>query len=454
MPQNTKLKILLVEDDLSLQKSLMLTLGRSGHAVEAAGDGKSAQDKIISKDYDLVISDIRMPNSRVSGLDLLIYIKEHKPIPVILMTGFGALSEVEAADRKGADKFLSKPFTNAELTAGIAALFYSSAPLELPADLDPLYAKLGIDDFITGRQVKFDIFVRLSSEKYILIAHQGEDISPDRILIYKTKGIKYLYLKKDDFHKYLELNLTLSIAVRGNQNIDQAKKASLLRHTGEVFLESIYREEIDREAYEMAKLVAENSVEFLSSYSETLGLLTALNEHSDALYAHSLGVSLYSVMIAQGMGWNSAVTLMRISVLGLMHDIGKKEISREILDKPENNLSASEVSLLETHSQRSAEILARTGAPEDVIQAVLQHHENCQGTGYPARHRKNKIIPTARLLYVADKFCELVIKRPGVECLVPQAAIAKIENMYGEAIDPSFLTALKMSLKFKRAETA
>jgi putative nucleotidyltransferase with HDIG domain len=448
------LRILLAEDDERLQEALLGVLKSTGHEVELFSEGRSAQEAIMLKDFDLVISDIRMPLSRVSGIDLLVYIKKHKPLPVILMTGFSAVSDVEMADRKGADGFLSKPFFKEDLIAEIRKIFPEEPIAPVALDLDFEYSKLSIEDFLYGRSVQFDVFVRITKEKYVMVAHKGENIPEDRISTYKNKGLRFLYLRKADFQSYLEFNLTLSRAVRGNQKVSPEKRASLLRHTAEVFLEQIFNEEIDKEAFETARIVAENGVDFLSQYSDTLDLLSALNGHSDILYAHSLGVSMYAAMIARELKWNSVVSLMRLSVIGLMHDIGKKEIPREILDKPENSLTPEEIALIETHPQRGAAILARTGVPDDIVQAVYQHHENCIGTGYPSRYRKNKIIPTARLISVADEFCELTIRGKGRTPMAPATALAQMKILFGDGLDSQFVEALTSALKLKSQANA
>ncbi|MGZ3712409.1 MAG: HD domain-containing phosphohydrolase [Bdellovibrionota bacterium] len=447
MPQNF-LRILIVEDDEKLRESLSVVLSAAGHTVAVSADGSNARQRVMLERYDLVISDIRLPN-KLSGIDLLVYIKQHKPLPVILMTGFSALSEIEKADRMRADGFLEKPFKPEELLRLISALFGGDPEPVAELDLDKQFSQLGIDDFVMGKQVQFDVYLRLSKSKYVKLVHRGEEINRDRIIRMREKGVRHLFLASDDFQRYLELNLSLSAAVRGNRQVSGEKKASLLRHTAEVFLERIHREEIDEESFSTAKKVAENSVAFLAEYAETFNLLAALNAHSDALYAHSLGVSMYASMIAREMGWTAFATQQRISTIGLLHDIGKKEIPKELLVKPHNDRTPEEIALFETHSFRGAQILTRIGASEDMVQAVLQHHENCVGGGYPSHYRKNKIIPIARLLSVADEFCYLAIKNSEGPALPPAEAMRRLLCLNREALDPVFVNALGKALKLK-----
>src|SRR5690606_25994723 len=120
------------------------------------------------------------------------------------------------------------------------------------------------------------------------------------------------------------------------------------------------------------------SMELLVKDEQTFDLLSILNSHSDHLYAHSLGVSMYSVMIAKAMDWNSTAALFKLSFGGLMHDIGKKEISPEILNKSRASLSYKERQVLETHPVRGKEIMeSLKSAPSEVVAIVYEHHENC-----------------------------------------------------------------------------
>ncbi|MGZ3739525.1 MAG: response regulator, partial [Bdellovibrionota bacterium] len=217
MPQNF-LRILLVEDEESLRELLSAVLSAAGHTVAVSADGSNARQRVMLEPYDLVISDIRMPN-KYSGIDLLVYIKQHKPLPVILMTGYSALSEIEKAERMRADGFLEKPFKPEDLFRLISSLFGGSPEPVAELDLDKQFSQLGIDDFVMGKQVQFDVYLRLSKSKYVKLVHRGEEINRDRIIRMREKGVRHLFLASDDFQRYLELNLSLSAAVRGNRQV-------------------------------------------------------------------------------------------------------------------------------------------------------------------------------------------------------------------------------------------
>lgn len=107
------MSVLLVEDDTEFAASLELILRQHGIRVVIAADGKSAQNLAVDKKFDLVLSDISMPNG--GGMELLRFVQSTKKIPMVLMTGFPDSYSAKEAFAQGAKGFLTKPFKQADL---------------------------------------------------------------------------------------------------------------------------------------------------------------------------------------------------------------------------------------------------------------------------------------------------------------------------------------------------
>ncbi|MCU0276710.1 MAG: sigma-54 dependent transcriptional regulator [Acidobacteria bacterium] len=106
--------ILVVDDDHSLRNMLAFVLGKEGYQVEEAVSGLEALKKLKQGKYDLVISDIRMPD--LSGIELLKKIKTHDPeLPVIMITAYAATHDAIEAMKLGAEDYILKPFNLEEL---------------------------------------------------------------------------------------------------------------------------------------------------------------------------------------------------------------------------------------------------------------------------------------------------------------------------------------------------
>ncbi len=105
--------ILIVEDDELMRSFLMQILSEEGYRVAAAEDGKEGLAKVLSGDFDLVISDLRLP--KLSGLDLLREGRQEKPeTRWIIITAFGSIGNAVEAIKAGASDYLTKPFRDPE----------------------------------------------------------------------------------------------------------------------------------------------------------------------------------------------------------------------------------------------------------------------------------------------------------------------------------------------------
>ena len=105
--------ILVVEDDELMRSFLIQILRDEGYRVQSAEDGKEGLEKIRDGDFDLVVTDLKMP--KLSGIDLMRGIQKEKPdIRWIIITAFGSISNAVEAIKAGASDYLTKPFRDPE----------------------------------------------------------------------------------------------------------------------------------------------------------------------------------------------------------------------------------------------------------------------------------------------------------------------------------------------------
>lgn len=119
------MRLLLVEDDLRLMKSLTRALREAGYAVDSAGDGVEGLFKAESADYDVILLDVMLPG--LDGWAVLDRLRKTKSTPVLLLTARGATSDRVRGLDAGADDYLPKPFDLPELLARVRALIRRSS---------------------------------------------------------------------------------------------------------------------------------------------------------------------------------------------------------------------------------------------------------------------------------------------------------------------------------------
>jgi two-component system response regulator PfeR len=113
-------KLLLAEDDPRLRQDLEHHFLRRGFSVQACENGTQALNAIHQTHFDLMLLDIMLPG--VDGLSLLDELRRHQTVPVMLMSALGAEQDRISGFTRGADDYLPKPFSLAELDARVDAL--------------------------------------------------------------------------------------------------------------------------------------------------------------------------------------------------------------------------------------------------------------------------------------------------------------------------------------------
>ena len=125
------ISILVVDDELSMRQFLQILLKKEGYHVSTAINGVHALELAAKQDFDLVLSDIRMPD--MTGLQLLENLKKEKPdIPVILITAFASPDDAVTAMKNGAFDYITKPFNVEEIKKVIRAATKHSEDEDVP----------------------------------------------------------------------------------------------------------------------------------------------------------------------------------------------------------------------------------------------------------------------------------------------------------------------------------
>jgi len=437
-------KILLAEDDDFFRDALKSYLKSKGHHVDDAPNGKVARDILKLNDYDIMISDIQMPF--LNGIELLEWMKKEKPIPSIIMTGFSNIIETKSAYELGADEFLAKPFKNDDLNKAISNILKIKSPEPAAEHAQPgsQFCKVLIDEFVARPRIEFDVYVRLSDVKFVKIGYKGDQIPVEQIQKYKEKGVRYLHIHREDFGKLVGFNLEMAKIIAGNESISHEKKMNFMKYTGEVILEKAFVDGVDKESFDEARDFLSTSINIMTDSSESFDLLELLNSHSDHLYAHSIGVAMFAIMLARKLGFESSNVFFKLSMAGIFHDIGKKEIDRGVIEKSRIMLSQSERQLIETHTTRGKEILGSIkNIPSDVIQLVAEHHEDNIGQGYPRRLTKKDLHPLSRIMFLANIFAERTIRTNSEPGMPAVKALEQIKNIYGDRVDSQTFKALE-----------
>ena len=181
-------------------------------------------------------------------------------------------------------------------------------------------------------------------------------------------------------------------------------------------------------------------VQLVDSLNATIEAMSKTMEWRDPYTAgHQKKVALLSQAIARKLGWSDK-QIKGLYLAALVHDMGKIATPSEILTKP-SKLSDAEMALIHEHPQAGYDILKDIPFTWPIAQAVYQHHERLDGSGYPNGLSGDAIIPEARILAVADTIEAMSYHRPYRPALGLERALEQIKADAGIGLDSQVVNA-------------
>ncbi len=223
----------------------------------------------------------------------------------------------------------------------------------------------------------------------------------------------------------------------------------------DIWIESVISPELRAEGMENVrssnvdgcKGVAKKIVDQVLSKGSLMLDLTDLRCFDGYTYAHSVNVAVLACIVGFGLKLNEQA-LEQLVMAGLLHDLGKLVIPPEILNKPAR-LTGEEYEIMKTHSTLSYEIIReRWDISAQVKAAVLYHHENVDGSGYPSGIEGDGMTLFTRILHVVDVYDALVSKRPYKNPYSPYEACEYLMGAGGIMFDPKVVESLLMYVPF------
>lgn len=168
-----------------------------------------------------------------------------------------------------------------------------------------------------------------------------------------------------------------------------------------------------------------------------LDMLHCMREYDDATYVHSMNVALICNVMARWLRMSDE-EIRLATTAGLLHDIGKTQIPDEIIKKPAK-LTPAEYSIVKRHPQAGYEMLKKSKLDPHILNAVLMHHERCDGSGYPLGLSGGQLPTFAKMVSIADVYDAMTSARVYRGPLCPFKTIEIFEQEGLQKYDPHFI---------------
>lgn len=193
---------------------------------------------------------------------------------------------------------------------------------------------------------------------------------------------------------------------------EEFANAEVLHKEADIFIHKVIEDIAKGKSIDvkLAKEVVEECVNSILRIPDTFMLLTQLKNRDEYTAQHSLNVSIYAVAFGRYLNL-SYKKLNELGLCGMMHDLGKLKVPKEILYKP-GRLTPPEMHVMRKHTTWGRQLLMDgIGMPKEVIDVAHSHHERCDGKGYPRRLKQEQISPFARIVAIADTYDAITSNR-------------------------------------------
>jgi len=493
-PSTESPRILVVDDERVIREMLSDFLGLEGYVVRTVEDGVQALVELQRRSYNLVISDLKMPN--MNGLELIGKITELGiPVLTIIMTGYGTVETAIEAMKHGAYDYVLKPFRVEEVVHTV----------QRGLERQRLqHENLRLKDALSIYRISEAIATSLSVEKVI-------DLVLDAVLDAVNADVANLLLEQSNSNRRSEdppgpfieyarkvspnlpnpevappLNMSEVLPLFENDRPLLAHGARAHRFLGgppEKHLVSFCSIPLKLKgriigmlsAYSYTKGVkfsegqrkmlyvlgsrAAVSIENARLYESLLnsnrdlslanvsleenfrqtiiGFAHALEESDRYTRGHSERVSTYARLIAIGLGLSEA-QIETVVKVGLLHDVGKIGIRNDRLNKP-GKLTPEELAMFRSHPAKGKRILEPIPFMRDIVPGCYCHHEAWDGSGYPQGLTADSIPLIGRIVAVADAYDAMTTDRAYRQALPHAIACGELERCSGTQFDPEIV---------------
>lgn len=301
------------------------------------------------------------------------------------------------------------------------------------------YIKVRLNSLYANAPLPFDLYV-LVNNKQIHYLRAGQILKGEKIEKFESRAPDNFYLKQEDraaYKKYVQQMLN-------SDKLNAAEKAVILRESSLALVEELYESPDIERALTESKVIIQQFVDLMGSEPEAMSHLIGLSSHDFYTYTHSLDVGIYSLGLAQIVGFSPA-ELLEMGQGALFHDIGKRNVDIAIITK-DGPLNDVEWAQMQKHPEFGMVILSEHDASEAIRACCFEHHESESGNGYPQKLQAHEIHPMAKIIALTDTFDALTTQRSYNKPMKPTAAIDFMRTKLAGRYDEKMLRAMSEAL--------
>ncbi len=435
-----KPKILVVDDSAAMRRGLLVVLRKIDALITEAENGQDGLEKAIVGAFDLIITDVDMP--QMDGFTLCERLKSlhvTNTIPVVILSSHEQEADIEKGFQAGAAAYVTKTNAKDQLCGVVEKLLYKATQIRQ-------WMILVVDDSTVIREYVSKGF---HDEGFpVMTAPNGkaalkllETCKPDLIVSDLNMPEMDGMLFCQAVHAIPEFASIPFITMSSES--DRGKMRQLMQSGASAYIVKPFN--VDQVVILAEKLLSDHfrlllkDKERLETEQRLLlasisSLIQALEARDQYTKGHSDAVAGIVVGLAQKLD-STPQEIETLEIAARLHDLGKIGIPDAILLKP-GRLTDKEYENIKRHPIIGADILRPIPSLAKTLPVVLNHHERFDGKGYPEGLKGTQISLWARMTAVADIYHALTSERPYREPMPKDKALQIIRDVRGTQLCP------------------
>jgi HD-GYP domain-containing protein (c-di-GMP phosphodiesterase class II) len=250
------------------------------------------------------------------------------------------------------------------------------------------------------------LYSRTGPRKFEKLREAGEPYS-----ILALSALPEVWIRDEDIHKF-RLHVEALFVQRSPllKELPTEARANLIRSSAIHVMDDIFAEPSEENIKRGTQVVG-SMVYTLMKDPNAYQLLSKLSAHDPYTLQHSVGTAVHSIMLAKKLGLRTEGELNEAGIGGLLHDVGKVKVKKEIINK-NGPLEELEWEEMRTHSLEGFNIVKdNPHVPQAAKLAILEHHEDKNGSGYPYGRKAQDVGILSKIVCVSDIFNALTTDR-------------------------------------------
>ena len=273
------------------------------------------------------------------------------------------------------------------------------------------YHPIHLDSLVLDSVLDFDLYIKISKDRFVFFRNRSLPFSAQHRESLLSNDIQDLYVivgDKASYGNYVEQNIGRIVS---DPRVPDKRKAELIYSVSQGVLKDAFQNPRSGDLVNRTERVITPTVDYILKGKDSVQNLVSIMSYDYYTFTHSINVCIFTVALASQVGMNDSSELNEMAMGALLHDIGKSEVPKAILNKPER-LTDEEMRVMQEHVMLGEDILAANPRITRFgMLPVSLHHERLDGKGYPRAVHAEQIHRYGRIAAIADCFDAMTTSR-------------------------------------------